>query len=190
MTLRLPTYTKRILMFISAILCVAMILPKTKSPVKQSTQLLEEYMQEVVVNNFTPQGKLKNTIQASFWAYVPSTQQSLLQNPHLTLYKTNGLVWSIKALFAEAQHPTLTSEVTEVTLKKDVVIIRNPNRDSQITVMTNALTYDPDTTKVSSKEHVTLLTNNLKITGTGMHGILDDSKIELEKEVETFYEAK
>jgi len=102
------------------------------------------YMKHVFISRFTTTGQLKETLQATHWFYEPTNATSTLQEPHLTLYKSANMYWTMQAKHATAHHQTLASAITQLQLNDTVILKRhNHVKPNPLTITTNALTYYP-----------------------------------------------
>lgn len=150
----------------------------------------QEYMSNLVVANFDETGHLKEKLQAEYWAFIPRSGSSILQMPHVTVYKENGNVWHLSALKALAWHPTMRDKITQIDMSDNVIIERTAENDAVPTkITTDELRYFPPKEMLSSDSLITMQQPGISISGVGMLGYLDKNWIELRDKISTVYQA-
>lgn len=148
----------------------------------------QEYMRQVSVWAFTETGDLKHYLSADYWAYLPSTQSSILTTPFLTIYKPDKTLWNIQAKKGNIQQPTL-GHIDQVELSGTVILHRPATANVMpIKLETENLRYQPKIQYAETEHFITMTKPDLKITGVGMRAFLEKSSVELLHNVKTFYE--
>ena len=148
----------------------------------------QEYMQNITVTHFTEEGKIKDQLQARYWAYIPAKQASVLQDPHLHLFKANGAEWVVRAKRGEAHHPTLEIKPSKLELTEDVIIERIANNNFTPVIMkTSQLFYFPDLELAETAEFVEMHKPGLIISGVGLKSDLQENIVTLLSKVTTQY---
>ena len=147
----------------------------------------QEYMTHVAVSMYTKEGNLKNELSAKYWAYMPETQKSHLNTPHLTIYKPDGTIWYIDSKFGQIKQPTLG--ILENILLHEQVVIKRPETLTAIPILleTEELQYQPKEQYAESQKFIKLTKPGLVITGTGMRAFLEQGTVELLRDVKTYY---
>ena len=178
--------------YLSVIVLATMYLFKGTTSVKIQSdaiaKLPQEYMKDVQVTHFTENGKVKDKIKASFWAYLPDKKISEISAPRLSIVKSDNSFWHVNAKYGIASHPTLQSKVTKLELKDNVVVSRPETHEiTPITVTTEQMYYYPGNEYVQTDKFVKMIKPGLEITGTGLEGYLDKNWVELQNDVKTTY---
>ncbi len=179
-----------VVVFIATILIANNIVSKQRMKVT-TVQFPQEYMKNVNVTHFTPNGTVKDHITAKYWGYLPNLGVSRLIEPHLRVAKPNNVFWVVDAKSAIANHESLDSKVTKLELMKGVSINRPKNKNVvPIKVTTEQLLYYPETEYVETDKFVTMEKPGLLITGIGLQGYLNKNLVELQNDVKTSYFSK
>lgn len=163
-------------------------------PFEQASQSLfrinqhpQEYMSKVSVWSFTEEGNLKHYLSADYWAYSPEVAASRLSLPHLTIHKPDHTIWNIDAKRAVVKQPSLAS-IEQVELLETVVLERPATAlAAPIKVETQAIRYQPKQSYAETDQFITMTKPDLKITGVGMRAFLENSSVELLRDVKTSY---
>jgi LPS export ABC transporter protein LptC len=161
--------------------------PENHTGIANSKKNPQEYMQAVFVTIFTEQGFLKDELSANNWAYLPEAQASTLVMPRLIVHKPDGTVWTIQARKGNITQPTLGT-IEKITLQQEVILER-PATETVVPIKleTDELHYQPQKQYATSDQFITMIRPNLKITGTGLRAFLDQSSVELLRDVKTYY---
>jgi len=147
----------------------------------------QEYMKGVFVTIFTEQGLLKDELSAHYWAYLPEAKISTLVTPQLIVYKPDGTTWIINAKRGKIKQPTLGT-IEQIALQEEVVLERPATKITlPIKLETEELRYQPKKQYAESDVFITMTKPDLKITGTGLRAFLDQSSVELLRDVKTYY---
>lgn len=147
----------------------------------------QEYMKNVFVTIYTEQGLLKDELSAHYWAYLPEQKISTLVAPHLTVYRPDGTLWIIDAKKGKIKQPTLGT-IEQIALQEEVTLERPAtNKVLPIKLETEELRYQPKKQYAESDVFITMTKPDLKITGTGLRAFLDQSSVELLRDVKTYY---
>jgi lipopolysaccharide export system protein LptC len=151
-----------------------------------ASKAAQEYMTDFTVTNFTETGTLKNILKADSWAYLPTKQYSKLENPTLSVVKSDGL-WHVSANHAHAWHKTLEKKPEKFDLWENVIMERpEQNQQEPIIINTEKLTYFPENEYIETDQSITLVKPDLTLTGTGMQGYLNQNLLELKSNVTTY----
>ncbi len=154
---------------------------------KNSLRRPQEYMTNVFITTFTETGALKNKLSALYWAYLPEKEISTLTKPHLTVFKPDGSFWFIHAATGQIKQPNI-GVIDQITLQQQVVLERpQTTASTAVKLETEELHYQPKKHYAESEKFVTLTKPGLKITGTGLRAFLDQSSVELLRDVKTYY---
>ncbi|MBP6103485.1 MAG: LPS export ABC transporter periplasmic protein LptC [Gammaproteobacteria bacterium] len=157
-----------------------------QSPIQQTHKRPQEYMKRIVMHDFTETGSLKQTLEADTWAYRPEKQQSILEKPHLTVYKTEGL-WKIQAEHGLITQPNL-GKITLITLQHHVRLERPPTEQlTALRLETSMLQYEPKTDTAHSDAFVIIKKPGLQISGWGLDASFHPESLALRKDVHTTY---
>jgi LPS export ABC transporter protein LptC len=148
----------------------------------------QEYMLNVKVTHFNPDGNVKDHIRAAYWAYLPEQACSKITEPRLQVIKPDSSVWNVEAKLAVAKHQRLDSKITELALSEEVVITRPEALNIlPIEVVTTDVFYYPETSYVKTDKFVKMTKPGLHVTGVGLEGYLDKNLVELHNNVQTTY---
>jgi len=148
----------------------------------------QEYMAMLTITNFNETGKPKETLRADYWAFVPSNGRSDLNNPHVTVYKPNGDIWHLSAHKALAWHLTLGDKITLLDLSEQVLVERTADNFATPTkITTDNMQYIPNKEMLTTKAFISMQQPGLTISGHGMHGFLNNNRIELHEKITTVY---
>ncbi len=184
--------------FLSAIIGIALIIEisqDTKDPSTASivTEEPQEYMKQLAMVTFSDQGRIKNVINAKYWAYLPQTQISTLVTPVLSFNKPgDNTIWLISAHKGSAVHPSLDSKIERLELQDNVIVEQyvgqqSTNSAATIKVETEQAYFYPETEEVKTDHFVTMTKPGLLITGTGLEGHFKKHIVKLLHNVKTSY---
>lgn len=149
----------------------------------------QEYMSNINICNYDVNGAIKERLQADYWAFIPLSGSSILQMPHVTVYRVNGDVWHLSADKAMAWHPTMRDKITQLDLNVNVVVERTDENNAVPTkITTETIQYFPPTEMLTTKEKIALQQPGILVSGIGMLGYLDKNWIELHDKISTVYQ--
>lgn len=189
--MNLPKKWHFVFAIVTMISVVWWVSPDTQSPrsVFQKVKHPQEYMTQVSMWSYTETGQLKNEMSANYWAYLPETKASQLNEPHLIVYKPDNTLWHIKSKKGRILQPTV-GVIDEVELMEDVEIERPGSaKVMPLKLETSVIRYRPKTEYAETDQFITMTKPDLKITGTGMKAFLDKNFVELLHNVKTYYMA-
>jgi len=156
-------------------------------PVDTIARIPQEYMTNLTLTTYNEDGSLKDSLSAQHWAYLPEQNLSVVEKPHLTVYKPDQTFWNIDALHGKIEQPTLGS-IEKITLQEKVTLERPQSATASfILVKSNEMQYLPKIQYAKTDELVTITKQGLQVTGTGMRAFLDKGSMELLHNVKTFY---
>jgi len=166
--------------------------PFEKAPIPnlQMTAEPREYMKEVSVWTFTQTGKPKHHLVADAWVHIPETAVSTVTSPFLIVYKPDETIWKIHSKQGTIRQPVTGNGIEQIELSNTVVLNRPQTpQNVPLKLETEMLRYEPQKQFVETESFVTITRPDLKITGIGMRGFLENSYVELLENVKTFYES-
>ena len=187
--------TKKIVIFPILILSIILLLVVFKK--NEHNELLanriqmnkqpQEYMKNVDATLFDEQGELKNELSAEYWAYLPTTGNSILKLPHLTVHKPNHAIWIVDAKQGKIKQPTL-GNLENILLQEKVVVQRKETAGFIPMILeTEELKYQPKEQYAETQQFVNITKPGLKITGIGLRAFLNEGRVELLNDVKTYY---
>lgn len=148
----------------------------------------QEYMKDLIVTHYTESGSIKDRIHAKYWAYIPTEQISILEQPQLYVYKPNAAEWIVRSANGIAYHATLESKVLKLDLQNDVYIERLASSNFTPVVMkTSQLFYFPEEELLETDKFVEMTKPGLAISGIGLKSNLQDNLVTLLNKVNTRY---
>ena len=167
-------------------LLVLYFFKNNNAPIQQTHKRPQEYMKHLVMHDFTEAGTLKQTLEANTWAYRPEKQQSILEKPHLTVYKTEGL-WKIQAEHGVITQPNLGT-IALITLQHHVRLERPTTEQlTALSLETETLQYEPKTDTAHSDAFVIIKKPGFQISGWGLDASFHPESLALRKDVHTTY---
>lgn len=150
----------------------------------------QEYMSNITIANFDINGNIKERLRADYWAFIPRSGTSILQMPHVIVYKENGNVWHLSAIKALAWHPTMADKITQIDLSNNVVVERTAENDATPTkITTDTLQYFPPKEMLTTDAYIAMQQPGITISGIGMLSYIDQNWIELHDQISTIYQS-
>ena len=148
----------------------------------------QEYMKNLTVTHFNENGDIKDKINATYWAYMPSKGCSVLTKPTMLLNKPNGAKWLLEAKEGIAYHKTIDTKIAKLDLSNQVIIERAKiNNFTPVIIQTEQLSYFLDNGFVETDKFVSMKKPEVQITGVGLNGYLNKNWVELLHDVTTCY---
>lgn len=153
------------------------------SPTKR---LPDAFMESVQATRLNKDGKLASLLTAPRLTHYPKSNTTLVEAPHLVIYRDTDPPWHITALHAKAQ-----DDLATVHLFDDVKIheAKGPN-NYDTTLLTTALTFYPERRFVETNQPITLLQPGSKIEATGMQASLPNGWIKFLSDAKGAYDPK
>lgn len=105
-----------------------------------------------------------------------------LNDPELEFFDEQGQIEG----FMSAARGEVSSDYQSVQLSGDVVL----KHDSGYTLQTERIDYDHATRSVKTDAHVLMLAEGMRLEGMGLHFHVDEKRLQLNADVEGFFEPK
>jgi LPS export ABC transporter protein LptC len=128
----------------------------------------EGYSEGINTVQFDERGRIKYTVSASRQISYTNNETSL-DEPFLQLYRENDSRWNIIARSGRiSSGPESSTDIAEIVLAGGVEVYRLDERGNRTVLSTDSLSIDPDSEILTSADHVTLQSDSLEQTATGM----------------------
>lgn len=132
-------------------------------------------------------GNIQYTLEATEQVhYLDNTTQ--LQNPYVRLYQGSGARWNIVARSGRIHAAEKSEKITRLDLSEDVELYQIDDAGNRITLETSFLSLFPETETMSTEREVTMTTNTLRQTATGMRADLQQDTLTFLAQVKGRYE--
>ena len=186
----------RWLLLVSAIVLVAIFggrrildVPPALLPAQQPLAPLQydAYATGVTSVLYTPSGQIEYTLDAAEQVhYLDNT--TLLQSPFVRLYRTSGVLWNIVASSGRIHAAENGDAIQRLDLQDGVELFQIDELGRRMSLTTEFLSVFPDTQSMSTDREVTMNTDSLLQTATGMRADLRQDQLTFLGQVRGRYE--
>ena len=188
--------TGRFLLLMSAVVLLAIFggrrlldVPPALLPEQQSLEplLYDAYATGVTSVLYSSDGQIEYTLDASEQVhYLDNTTQ--LQSPFVRLYRTSGVLWNIVASSGRIHAAENGDAIQRLDLQDGVELFQIDELGRRMSLTTEFLSVFPDTQSMSTDREVTMNTDSLLQTATGMRADLRQDQLTFLGQVRGRYE--
>ncbi|MFZ5843506.1 MAG: LPS export ABC transporter periplasmic protein LptC [Pseudomonadota bacterium] len=160
---------------------------KNQTELQQQTSDVAQsdyYMEGVISRHFDANGKLSHVLQAPRIDYFLAQQQSLMQQPHIQLFGSDGTPWDVRAAQAIAEHQQDT-----VTLREQVWLERGAQAGvAALRMETDQLTVKLSERRAHTDAPVRFRSSQGEVKAVGLTADFANEKLHLLAQVKGHYE--
>ena len=188
--------TGRYLLLMSAVVLLAIFggrrildVPPALLPLQQSLAPLQydAYATGVTSVLYNADGQIEYTLDASEQVhYLDNTTQ--LQSPLVRLYRSSGVLWNIVASSGRIHAAENGDAIQRLDLQDGVELFQIDEFGRRMSLTTEFLSVFPDTQSMSTDREVTMNTDSLQQTATGMRADLQQDQLTFLGQVRGRYE--
>ena len=188
--------TGRFLLLMSAVVLLAIFggrrildVPPALLPPLQSLAPLQydAYATGVTSVLYNADGQIEYTLDASEQVhYLDNTTQ--LQSPLVRLYRSSGVLWNIVASSGRIHAAENGDAIQRLDLQDGVELFQIDEFGRRMSLTTEFLSVFPDTQSMSTDREVTMNTDSLQQTATGMRADLQQDQLTFLGQVRGRYE--
>jgi len=186
----------RLLLLVSAIVLVAIFggrrlleVPPALLPATQTLAALQydAYATGVTSVLYNATGRIEYTLDAARQVhYLDNTTE--LQAPLVRLYQPSGALWNIVASSGRIHAAENTDAIQRLDLQQSVELFQIDELGRRMSLTTEFLSVFPDTQSMSTDREVTMVTDSLQQTATGMRADLQQDQLTFLGQVRGRYE--
>jgi LPS export ABC transporter protein LptC len=191
-----PQRSGRLLLLISAIVMITIFggrrileVPPALLPTGQSLTPLQydAYATGVTSILYNAAGRIEYTLDAAQQVhYLDNTTE--LQSPLVRLYQPSGALWNIIASSGRIHAAENGDAIQRLDLQNGVELFQIDELGRRMSLTTELLSVFPDTQSMSTDREVTMITDSLQQTATGMRADLQQDQLTFLGQVRGRYE--
>jgi len=160
--------------------------PNSKQHADKKT--IDSFVMQANITEYSMTGNIENNIKSPTIYHYKKSNISYFSQPDILSYNEKSIPWHITADYGYHYHDS-----NKIDLKNNVVIYKNKDKSknqSAVTIKSNSMSYFPEKSIMSSKEHVNISRDNNEINGLGLRANLKTNIIKLLSQSTGIYKPK